>query len=72
MGPRIDGEMAKLVKADNGWLVYLWDPEPPKTLMPGQTPCSQQPTRWWKVYMFPQLGEAMTFIHTFLEGLDGD
>lgn len=71
MYQRLDGEMTKVVKVDNGWLVHVWDPQAPKPTLPGQTPCSQQPVKWWSTYIFSQLSAAMTFVSAFLEGIDG-
>lgn len=66
MFQRIEGEQAKLVKADNGWIVYLWDPEAPKPQITvnSPTPCSQQPVRWWKVFVFGNRLEAVEFLAT--------
>lgn len=61
--------MAKLVKADNGWLVILWDPKPPEPPVPGQPPCAQ-PATWWSTFVFLELGEAMTFLGEYLEAHD--
>lgn len=71
MFQRIDGELLKVVKADNGWVVYVWDPEVPPPSLPGQTPCSQQPVRFWKTYIFTTVAEVNTFTATFLESAEG-
>ena len=70
MFPRIEGEIVKIIKVANGWNVVVWDPEYPPTL-PGQTPCSQQPVRWWKTYIFATHAEVNTFVGTFLESVEG-
>lgn len=67
MFARVDGEMLKVVKVDNGWIVYVWDPEAPPPVLPGQVPCSQQPVRWWKAYIFATIVEVNVFTASFLE-----
>ena len=69
MLPRIEGELAKLVRIENGWSVVVWDPTPPKAAVPGQSPCSQQPVKWWKTYSFPTSDEAVGFLSSLLEAL---
>lgn len=71
MYPRIEGEVAKLVQIENGWNVVLWDPEPPKPATHGQSPCSQQPVKWWKTYSFGTSQEAVCFLDSMLPRLGG-
>ena len=71
MGPRLEGELFKVLKVENGYTVVVWDPEMPKAAMPGQNPCSQQPVRWWKTYIFESVRDANTFVATFLESVEG-
>lgn len=66
MYPRLEGEMAKLIKIDNGWLVVIWNPEAPLPAIPGQAPCAQQPVKWWRTYSFPTLDQAIAFLGQFL------
>lgn len=71
MLPRLEGEQIKIIKVENGWNVVVWDPEAPKPTLPGQTPCSQQPVKWWKTYIFATHAEVVTFAGTFLEVTEG-
>lgn len=70
MYSRLDGEFMKVVRADNGWVVYVYDPKAPPPTLPGQQPCSQQTMRWWGTYVFTTLAEVNTFVATFLEGIE--
>ncbi len=71
MSQRIEGELIKIIKVENGWNVVVWDPELPKPA-PGQTtPCSQQPVKWWKTFIFSDYMDVVTFVRTFLEGIEG-
>lgn len=71
MLPRLEGELIKIVKVENGWNVIVYDPEAPKPTLPGQTPCSQQPMKWWKTFIFSAYTDVVTFVRTFLEGIEG-
>ena len=71
MGPRLEGELFKVLKVENGYTVVVWDPEFPKTAMPGQSPCSQQPVRWWKTYICTSVTEVNAFVAAFLESAEG-
>lgn len=71
MSQRLEGELVKIIKVENGWTVIVWDPEAPKPALPGQTPCSQQPMKWWRTYIFATVAEVNTFVATFLEGVEG-
>lgn len=70
MYQRVDGELFKLLKLENGFNVVVWDPAPPPPVLPGQLPCSQQIVQWWKHYTFGTREEAAVFISTFMESLD--
>lgn len=72
MFPRLEGELIKIIKVENGWNVVVWDPEAPKPTLPGQTPCSQQPVKWWKTYSFPTQTEVNAFVATFLESIEAN
>ncbi|CAN5813496.1 hypothetical protein BH20PSE1_BH20PSE1_00950 [soil metagenome] len=62
------GEILKILELENGFNVSVFDPETPP-LVPGQTPCQQQPIRWWRTYVFTTAAEVNTFVSKFLEGL---
>lgn len=68
MYPRLECEMAKLIQIENGWNVMIWDPEPPPAV-PDQSPCAQQPMRFWKTYSYPTLNDAIAFLHRSLSKL---
>ncbi len=65
MYPKLEGEIAKVIKIENGFSVMLWDPEPPPAV-PGQPPCSQQPVKFWKTFSFETADQAIEFLHTML------
>lgn len=65
MYQRADGELFKVLKLENGFVVSVWDPELPPAVL-GQ-PCSQQPIRWWRHFTFSTREDAAVFINTFLE-----
>lgn len=69
MGPRLEGELFKVLKLENGFNVVVWDPTPPQPAIPGQTPCAQI-VQWWKHYTFSTREEATVFICKFMESLD--
>lgn len=71
MYPRLDGELLKVMKLENGFNVVVWDPEPPPTVLPGQAPCAQQPMKWWRHYTFKTSNEVTVFITTFMESVNG-
>lgn len=70
MFPRLEGELVKIIKVENGWNVVVWAPEAPKPTLPGETPCSQQPMKWWKTYVFQTTTEVNAFSATFIENAD--
>lgn len=71
MYQKLEGELLKILKVENGWNVVVYDPEIPKPTLPGQTPCSQQPVRFWKTYIFSDYTDVVVFVRTFLEGIEG-
>ena len=68
MLPRLEGELIKIIKVENGWNIVVWAPEAPKPMLPGQTPCQQM--TWWKTYIFESVHGVNTFVATFLESID--
>lgn len=68
MFARIEGELLKVVRVENGWVVYVWDPEVPTPLpAQGGAPCSQQPVKWWRAYVFEERAQVGVFIAGLLE-----